>query len=67
MLLGGSGLVGMAIAREVLPQRPAQVVIGALSELEAMEGIDALRPIAGGTELVPEWGNLFGPAKLKHA
>lgn len=67
MILGGSGLVGLAIAREILPLRPARVVIAALTEAEVREGIEALRPIAGDAELVAEWGNLFTPAALKHA
>ena len=67
LLLGGSGLVGLAIARELLPLKPAQVVVAALSEDEAREGIAALRPLAGDSELVPEWGNLFTPAALKTA
>ena len=67
MILGGSGLVGLAIAREILPLRPSQMVIAALSEAEVREGIEALRPIAGDAELVAEWGNLFTPAALKHA
>ena len=66
MILGGSGLVGMAIAREVLQLRPARLVITALTEAEVREGIDALRPLAGDTELDSEWGNLFTPAALKH-
>lgn len=67
MILGGSGLVGMAIAREVLRLRPAQLVITALTEAEVREGIDTLRPVAGDTELASEWGNLFTPAAIKHA
>lgn len=67
MILGGSGLVGMAIAREVLRLRPARLVITALTEGEVKEGLDALRPIAGDTVLESEWGNLFTPAAIKHA
>ncbi len=67
MILGGSGLVGMAIAREVLLLHPSQLVITALTEAEVQEGIDTLRPLAGDTELASEWGNLFTPAAIKHA
>jgi NAD(P)-dependent dehydrogenase (short-subunit alcohol dehydrogenase family) len=65
LILGGSGLVGLAVARELFPHRPATVVIAALSEGEAREGVEVLRPDAGETELVAEWGNLFVPAALK--
>lgn len=68
MILGGSGLVGMAIARELLPLRPALLVISALTEREAREGADELRSEApDGTEIAVEWGNLFVPKQLKDA
>jgi NAD(P)-dependent dehydrogenase (short-subunit alcohol dehydrogenase family) len=67
LILGGSGLVGLAAARELLLHQPAMVVIAALTEGEASEGVELLRPEAGGTELLAEWGNLFVPAALKDA
>ena len=67
MILGGSGLVGMAIARQVLRLGPARLVITALTEGEVREGVDTLRPLAGDTVLESEWGNLFTPAAIKHA
>jgi NAD(P)-dependent dehydrogenase (short-subunit alcohol dehydrogenase family) len=66
MILGGSGLVGMAIARELLPLRPRALVISALTQREAEEGVDELRRIAPeSVEVAGEWGNLFVPAALK--
>lgn len=61
LLLGGSGLVGMAIARDLLPQRPARIVIAALRRDEADQGVDELsgHPDAEGVEIVPEWGDVF--------
>ncbi len=61
VILGGSGLVGMAIARELLPFGPARLVVGGLREEEAREAVEALarRPGAADVELVPAWGNLF--------
>lgn len=67
VILGGSGLVGMAIARELLPMKPALLVISALTRREAEEGAEELRPIAGETALVAEWGNLFAPLAFKDA
>jgi NAD(P)-dependent dehydrogenase (short-subunit alcohol dehydrogenase family) len=66
LILGGSGLVGMAIARELLPLRPRALVISALTQREAEEGVDELRRIAPeSVEVAGEWGNLFVPAALK--
>lgn len=68
LILGGSGLVGMAIARELLPMRPRLLVISALTEREATDAVEELRPLAReGVEIVGEWGNLFVPAALAHA
>lgn len=61
MLLGGSGLVGLAIARDLLLHRPERIVIAALRRDEAEEGVRELsgHPAAEGVELVPEWGDVF--------
>jgi hypothetical protein len=60
-MLGGAGLVGRAIARQMLPFKPRQLVISALREDEAREGVDWLRalPESEGVEIVPEWGDIF--------
>lgn len=66
LILGGSGLVGMAIARELLPHRPKLLVISALTEREVSEGLEELRAEAPeGTEVTAEWGNLFVPKAIK--
>jgi len=66
VILGGSGLVGMAIARQLLPLRPKLLVISALTRREADDGVEELRAHApDGVEISGEWGNLFVPAALK--
>lgn len=61
LMLGGSGLVGIAIGRKLLPLRPACLVIAALRQDEAEEGVATLRssPEAEGVELVAEWGDIL--------
>ena len=61
LMLGGSGLVGLAIARKLLPLQPARLVIAALRRDEAEDGVAALRdaPHSDGVELVPEWGDIL--------
>lgn len=61
LMLGGSGLVGIAIARKLLPLGPARLAIAALRQDEAEEGVDTLRrePGAEGVELVAEWGDIL--------
>jgi len=61
LMLGGSGLVGIAIARKLLVLKPARLVIAALRQAEAEEGIATLRntPEAEGVDLVAEWGDIL--------
>ena len=61
LLLGGAGLVGMAIARRMLPLKPARLVIGSLREDEARDAIRELaaEPDGSDVELVPAWGDIF--------
>ena len=61
LILGGSGLVGMAVARELLPLAPGRITISSLRRADAEEAIAALRPGATGVELDAEWGDLFVP------
>ncbi len=61
VILGGSGLVGSAIARRLIPLRPARIVVGGLREQEARDAVAELRgsPGADEIELIPEWGDIF--------
>ncbi len=61
LILGGSGLVGTAIARALLPRRPAAVYVAGLVQSEAEEAAAELRQEAGDAEVVPLWGNVFVP------
>jgi hypothetical protein len=66
LILGGSGLVGQAIARQMLRHRPARLTVTALTRQEAESGLAELRGHAsGGTELAAAWGNLFVAAEFK--
>ncbi|HEX2189724.1 MAG TPA: hypothetical protein VHG51_12535 [Longimicrobiaceae bacterium] len=67
LLLGGSGLVGTALARQLLPLKPALVVISGLTRDEAEEAVEELRrdPDAEGVELAAEWGDIFLPHDLR--
>ncbi|MDT8436775.1 MAG: short-chain dehydrogenase [Gemmatimonadota bacterium] len=69
LLLGGSGLVGLAIARKLMPLRPRRLVIAALRRGEAEEGVETLaaEPSAQGVELVAEWGDVLLRATRRDA
>lgn len=64
MILGGSGLVGHAVARRLLDFGPSRIIITALTEREVVEAAGVLAPHAGDTAILTEWGNAYLPAPL---
>jgi hypothetical protein len=64
MILGGSGLVGHAVARRLLGAAPRRVVLVALFEEEVRATALALAPYQGRATIEVEWGNVFLPASL---
>jgi NAD(P)-dependent dehydrogenase (short-subunit alcohol dehydrogenase family) len=67
LILGGSGLVGMAIARQLVAHRPARIVVAGLARAEAEAAVAELagEAEAAGVALVPEWGDIFASRELK--
>ncbi len=64
MILGGSGLVGHAVARRLLAFRPKQIVLVALYQGETEATANALAPYCDGTTLAVEHGDVYLPASL---
>lgn len=67
LILGGSGLVGMALAREMLRYEPARLTITALTKEETDVGMAELEELAAGTktEIACHWGDLMVAEELK--
>jgi NAD(P)-dependent dehydrogenase (short-subunit alcohol dehydrogenase family) len=62
LVLGGAGLVGLAVTRRVLEAGPSRVVVASLRKAEADEALERLGPlVAEGTTLEGTWGDLFVP------
>lgn len=61
LVLGGFGLVGMAVCRELLPLHPARLVIGSLRKSEVYEAVETLRSEFPNhpTKIIPLWGDVF--------
>ena len=65
LILGGSGLVGHAVARRLVGFRPARLVLVALREPEVRRAAEDLRRQGVGDAGVDvEWGDVFLPAEL---
>jgi NAD(P)-dependent dehydrogenase (short-subunit alcohol dehydrogenase family) len=65
LLLGGSGLVGVAVARALVPHRPRKIVLTALTRAEIDPAVEEFREEADGIEVAGEWGDMFWPESLK--
>ena len=68
LILGGSGLVGLAVARELLPFAPSELVITGLTRAEAEQGLAELErdpALQTATRVAAEWGDLFVPEPLR--
>lgn len=67
LVLGGAGLVGIAVARRILESHPARIVLGSLRRSEVEEAVAEVRadPRARGVRVEGVWGDLFVPHALK--
>lgn len=62
LVLGGWGLVGNAVIRKLMPEKPKRVIVTSLKKEEAEEEIERLKKEFPGLPddyFVPWWGNLF--------
>lgn len=67
MILGGWGLVGSAIARVLVNEEPAEIVLHSLRREEAEDAVaSAVAAFPGTTtRFLPAWGNVFVRVELK--
>ena len=64
VILGGSGLVGLAVARRLLAARPKRLVLVARGEQEVREAAQALEAVRGDAAIEMVWGDVFLPAPV---
>jgi NAD(P)-dependent dehydrogenase (short-subunit alcohol dehydrogenase family) len=67
LILGGAGLVGIAVARRMLDSVPRRIVLGSLRREDAKAAVAELREDsrAAGVALEAVWGDLFVPHTMK--
>ena len=63
LVLGGYGLVGMAVCRELLDCQPREIQIHSLRQEESEEAQQQLQRFAGQTKLTTSSGDIFGLLK----
>ena len=59
LLLGGAGLVGTAVCRQMLSYGPEELIVSSLKENEAMQAQRELSRAFPETHITPVWGNMF--------
>ncbi len=64
LVLGGWGLVGMAICKKIIKQAPAELIVLSLQKEQSEEAVNILGELTD-IKLTPVWGNIFVPMKLK--
>jgi hypothetical protein len=67
LVLGGYGLVGMAVCRELMSHEPDILLVSSLLEDEARKAVKRLRQELpeSSVRLIPLWGNVFVRTALK--
>jgi len=68
LVLGGWGLVGSAICRELMKHNPAKIIVSSLRKSEAEDAVAQLRkefPTADPNMFVARWGNIFARVAWK--
>ncbi len=66
LILGGAGLVGLQVCRQILQNlQPRRIVVASLLESEAVAACQRLEKEFGDSvAFVPAWGNLFVPRSM---
>jgi hypothetical protein len=65
LVLGGWGLVGMAVCRRILSRGPAKLIVLSLRKEEAESAAKELAAEYPNTTLVPVWGDIFVREEFK--
>lgn len=68
LVLGGWGLVGSAVCRRLIPEKPEKIIVSSLLKSEAYEAVDELRkefPNHSKDFFVPAYGNIFVREEFK--
>jgi len=64
LVLGGWGLVGMAVCKRLIEEGASELIILSLEKWQAEDAVRDLKKLTD-IQLTPEWGNMFVRASLK--
>jgi hypothetical protein len=64
LVLGGAGLVGMAVCRKMFQDQPEEIILLSLTEKETKDACEQLSKTTD-IRITPVWGNMFVREELK--
>jgi hypothetical protein len=65
LVLGGYGMVGMAVLRKLAEEKPAELIIASMFEQESRDAVQQMSQDAPDVKCTPVWGNIFVRDSLK--
>ena len=65
LVLGGAGLVGLAICHKLVEENPREIIVSSLSKDEALKASQFLSNAYEQIVFTPSWGNVFVRNELK--
>lgn len=66
LVMGGAGLVGMAICRRIINEQPDELIVASLKEVESVEACKQLNKESQSKVIItPAWGDIFLPEQLQ--
>jgi hypothetical protein len=65
LVLGGYGMVGMAVLRKLAEEKPAELIIASMFEKESRAAVQQMEQDAPDVKCTPVWGNIFVRDSLK--
>ncbi|UCH09050.1 MAG: short-chain dehydrogenase [Fidelibacterota bacterium] len=65
LILGGYGMVGMAVIRKLAEEMPAELIVASMWEDEARAAVRQIKQEVDGVKCTPVWGNIFVRDSLK--
>ncbi|MGD9900076.1 MAG: short-chain dehydrogenase [Calditrichaceae bacterium] len=65
LVLGGWGLVGLAVCKRLIQQEAEEIVILSLEKWQAEDAVDTVKKLSPKIKALAEWGNIFVRNSIK--
>ncbi len=65
LVLGGWGLVGLAVCKRLIQQEAGEIIILSLEKWQAEDAVNTVKELAPKIKTIAEWGNIFVRKSIK--